>query len=180
MKRVSRAIDHVADVMAILAAASLVTFFLLTIIEVSTRYFAGLSLTWAIELSELGLVYMTFLAAPWILKRAAHVKVELLLGYLNKTTQTWLGLIMSIVGAFVCGILVIYGIRVTIDRIQRGVGSPGYLELPTAFFSIIIPIACIVLTAKFLNLAASNAASLRAPKKEEGTARPPEIKQEGF
>ena len=70
-----------------------------------TRNLFGWAAPWAFDLSEYSLVWMTFLAAPWILLCDRHVRVEILIDALGPRPQRAIGVAVSIVGLIVCAIL---------------------------------------------------------------------------
>ena len=61
--------DRLLDVVSILACILLVFIMLSVCAEVVLRYFLGSPLIWVIEISEMNLLYITFLAIAWVLRR---------------------------------------------------------------------------------------------------------------
>ena len=153
MKLVTKAVaifDRTLDVSVILASA-LLAFTLLSICaEVVLRYFFGSPLSWVVEISEMNLLYITFLAAAWVLRRKGHVKIDLLLNRLKPRTQALLGIIISIIGAIVFMFLIWYGAQVTWDNFLRGTYRSTVLEIPNAAVLFIIPLGSFLLFIQFL------------------------------
>ena len=76
------------DAFAVLAMFILVGLVVCVSMEVVMRYFAGSPTRWVNEFSEYALLWLAFLAAPWILREDAHVKVEMLTETLSPAWRT--------------------------------------------------------------------------------------------
>jgi TRAP-type C4-dicarboxylate transport system permease small subunit len=72
--------------------------------EVVMRYAFGLPTRWVNEFSEYALLWLAFLAGPWVLREHAHVKVELLTDALSAQWQHRLHVTTSVIGAAVCAL----------------------------------------------------------------------------
>jgi TRAP-type C4-dicarboxylate transport system permease small subunit len=117
------------------------------------RYFLNQPLQWIIEITEYALLYITFLATAWLLKREGHVTVDVILNRLGKRTQSFLGIFSSVIGIIVSSCLIWYGVEVAWDHFQRGIYNPTVLEFPKAPIIAIIPLGSLVLLFQFLRRA---------------------------
>jgi TRAP-type C4-dicarboxylate transport system permease small subunit len=108
-------------------------------IEVVLRYFFNKPQVWVIELSEYGLLYITFLAAGWVLKAKAHISIDLVVDRLKQRTKALFSIVHSILITGVSIVLVWYGVRVTWTYFSRGTYNPTILEVPTAAILVVIP-----------------------------------------
>jgi TRAP-type C4-dicarboxylate transport system permease small subunit len=61
------------------------------------------------EIVEYALFAGVFLAAPWVLRLGAHVRVDLLLSGLPKKAASFLSQVLDLVGLLICVILVWFG-----------------------------------------------------------------------
>jgi TRAP-type C4-dicarboxylate transport system permease small subunit len=119
--------------------------------EVILRSFTKLSITWVIEFSEYALLFITFLLAPWLLKRSQHVKVDLVVSKLNPGPKALLNSITSIIGAVICLTVTWYGSSVTWDHFQNGyMITEGYIVFPSFSIMLIIPVCSLLLSIEFL------------------------------
>jgi len=83
-RKIATVYNSVVDYFAYLAGI-LVVFIMITIgIEVVVRKLFGFSIVWAVEYSEHALLYITFLSTAWLLKKGQHVKIDVVLNYLNQ------------------------------------------------------------------------------------------------
>ena len=119
-------------------------------IEVVLRYFFNKPQVWVIELSEYGLLYITFLAAAWVMRADGHIKVELITERLSETTRAFLSIINCILIFGVSFVLFWYGARVTWNYFSKGTYVPTILEIPTAAILAVIPLGGIFLLAQSL------------------------------
>ena len=79
MTRLSRAFGRLLDGLAALAALILLAMVVLTTGDIVLRNLVGRGFDWANEVSEYALYLTTLLAAPWLLRRAQHVRLDLVL-----------------------------------------------------------------------------------------------------
>jgi TRAP-type C4-dicarboxylate transport system permease small subunit len=121
--------------------------------DVLARAFAGRPLTWVLEFTEYGLLYMTFLCAAWVLKTEGHVTNDVLFSRLSPKSQSLLNLITSILGAMICLVLTWFGAGVTWEKLQSGAYQPTPIEPPDFPIFVIIPIGCFLLSIQFVRRA---------------------------
>ena len=134
-----------------LFAGILILFIMVSVTaEVATRYFLGSMMGWVIEVSEYSLLFITFLATAWVLKKERHVKMELVLRRLNPRTQSLLNIITSIIGAIICLIVAWYGVKVTWGSYQIGYIMAKPLRVPQFLILFIIPVGSFLLFIQFL------------------------------
>lgn len=73
------------------------------------------NMPWLYELIEYVLYAGVFLAAPWVLREGAHVRVDLLLTALPRGVALQLERVLDVVGAVVCAALCYYGWRAGLE-----------------------------------------------------------------
>lgn len=118
--------------------------------DVLARNLFGAASPWAFDLSEYSLVWMTFLAAPWILLRDGHVRVEIVVDALGPRAQRFLGLIVSIIGLIVCAVLTWRTGIAAVEYVQGGVMMPRIWHIPRIWPYIAVPFGSAVLTLAFV------------------------------
>ena len=153
MKRLTksaRIFDITINSFAYLAALYLAFILLSVSAGVVMRYFVGQPLNWVLELSEYGLLYITFLAATWILKREGHVKIDLVLDRLTSRTRAIVNIITSIICILVCLTLVWYGSKITVEYFLMGRYEDTPLRIPLAYVLGIIPLGSFLLAIQFI------------------------------
>lgn len=75
---------------------------------------------WLLEVSEYVLFGVTFLAAPWVLRESAHVRVDVLVSNLPEHLKRPLNLSADILGFLISAILTWYALRVMKESLERG------------------------------------------------------------
>ena len=150
MTKIRRIFDRVLDVFGTLAALLLVTMMLAVSVKIFFRYSLHITMIGVDEMSEVTLLYITFLGTAWLLRREGHVTIDVFFIRLKPKNQTHLTVLTSILGAIICLVVVYFGVLATLDMAQRNVVTPTILELPRAAIVVIIPIGSLLLMIQFL------------------------------
>lgn len=85
-----RGYDLVLDVLAAVAAAMLAFMFLAIVYDVTTRNLGVYTVTWVVAVTEYGLLYVTALGTPWLLRERGHVSMEALRSMAPPGLLPWL------------------------------------------------------------------------------------------
>ena len=144
-RKVISVFDKTSGGAAFFAASLLVVIMITVFISVVMRYFLGESIPWVIGYCEVGLVYITFFAAAWVLKREGHVKVDLILSRLGPKSQSSLGILSSTVGAIICLPIVWFGAQVAWDYFRCGWYYTEFYDIPAAPVVVAIPVGFLLL-----------------------------------
>ena len=138
-----------------LAAAGCAVFAFITLAicaEVLLRYGFNRPIFWVVEISEVALLWITFLGTSWVLRNHGHVRVDLLLQFLSPPALRICGLISSGSGALVSLVLVVFGANATWIALARGSYKSTGLDLPTWIVLVVIPVGGALLLLRFLCL----------------------------
>jgi len=149
-------VDRLLITLVCIAAVILAFITLAVCWDVVARAVAKKPLTWVVEFTEYSLLYITFLCAPWVLKKERHVKIDVLLKKLSKKNEALLNSISSLLGACVCSFLVWWGTYVALDHLRRGCYQPTVIEPPDFPLFIVIPVGSCLLMIEFLRAAYVN------------------------
>jgi C4-dicarboxylate transporter DctQ subunit len=150
MEKLSRIFDLVISSGIVLGGVLLVLVMFFVNAEIFTRYIAGHSLIWVVEISETSLLFITFLGVAWVLKRGGHVSVDILVNRLSPRRRSMLNAVTSIVGALAVFPLIWYGAQVTWTHYQKGLYEATALEIPNAAVLFIIPLGSLLLFIQLL------------------------------
>jgi TRAP-type C4-dicarboxylate transport system permease small subunit len=143
-------IERVARWGAYAAAFLILAMSLWITYDVLGRNLFGIASPWAFDLSEYSLVWMTFLAAPWILLRDGHVRIEILVDVLGKPAQRVLGIVVSLIGFAACAILTWRTGIAAIEYYQNTVMMPRIWHIPRIWPYCILPIGGLMLSLTFI------------------------------
>ncbi len=119
-------------------------------VDLALRYFLNAPLLWGTEVTEIFLLYITFLGTAWVFKEEGHVVVDIFSGKAKGRMKKILTAFSYLVIAVVAGIFIYYGIEATYDHYRRGVFNPTILETPIALIIMVIPIGSIPLLLEVL------------------------------
>lgn len=140
--------------LAWLAGLILAGMSLWTTYEVVARYVFLQPTIWAADLSEYGLLWATFLAAPWVLRKGGHVRVEVLIDMLGPRWQRRIGLTVSIIAAVACGILAWRSGLTAYGYFEKGQMIARIWQIPRFLPYLAIPVGSALLSTEFLLRAA--------------------------
>jgi len=114
-------------------------------VDLALRYFLNAPLIWGNEVTEILILYITFLGAAWVFKEDAHVIIDVFTSKTSGKNKRILQVISIFLVGIVSAVLVYYGWVTTYDHYQRKVFNPTILETPIAWIIVIIPIGSIPL-----------------------------------
>lgn len=119
-----------------LGEQSLAALFLFLIVStmgahVFARYFFGAPFSWSEEVARLALIWMTFMAAAFVMAEGRHITVDVLSPRLSVRGQLWLECLSHCIVAFACLLLLFGGSRFV--WYVGKVGSPS-LGIPMSWW----------------------------------------------
>lgn len=118
--------------------------------EILSRLFFGKSLIWVVELSGYGLLYMTFLGAPYLLEKNRHVAIDIVTASLPPRLHMPLSFLVALFGAAICLYAAWYGLLVTIDQYQYGSRETTVLAPPSYLLTWVFPLGLFLLSIQFV------------------------------
>jgi TRAP-type C4-dicarboxylate transport system permease small subunit len=134
----------VAAALVIGALALLVTF------DVIARNSGLGSFPWVVEVSEYSLPLATFLAAPWLLYRNEHVRIDMLLTALPGGVARQIDRVADLIGLGVCAVFVWYGLKVIADSAELGSLVIKTLVFPEWWLFVPVPLCFGLLGIEFI------------------------------
>lgn len=150
MKRILSVLERVEEIFGGVFGVIIGVLAVLMTAEITMRYFNLGSMPWLIEIAEYLLCAGTFLAAPWVLRQGAHIRVDILLvslprGLARRVEQAvdLIGLGASLVFCYYAVIAVAESWRAK-TIIYKTWWTPEWLILAP------VPIACLLLSIEFL------------------------------
>jgi TRAP-type transport system small permease protein len=120
MIKLSALFGRLFDAMAALAALLLLAMVVLVTADIALRNLTRGGFVWANEVSEYSLYLITLLAAPWLLRRGQHIRVDLILAMLPVRHAWVMEAASDIIGCAVSLVLVRYGFAMTHDSWRSG------------------------------------------------------------
>lgn len=145
-----RVVDLITTGMAVMSAVLLSALVLLISVSVVMRYYFGLSVAWSTELGEYFIYIAVMLATPWVLKRDAHVQVDVLLQVLRERTKQRLAVVSNALGLLVTSILFYYGLLATHENYVKGTLSVKVMPVPKYLPLAVVPVAMLFCMFQFM------------------------------
>jgi TRAP-type C4-dicarboxylate transport system permease small subunit len=170
----SRFLDRILTGMAALAGLLLLFITFSISYSIFTRALGFESPVWTVQFNEYSLLWITFLGSAWVLSRRKHVAVDIITGRLGPAGRRIAGVLHSLAGIGVCGVLCWYSSLITLNLFQRGVTDVQAVDIPKHLVLMVIPAGFLVLTAQFLrnlvtSLRGSMAKAQKAAQQESGS-----------
>lgn len=137
----SRALAFIVNFFAFIAGATLVWLMVSVVTSVLMRN-AGLQpFAWLFTSAEYGLLYMTMLGAPWLVREKGHVHIELVTAALPDGARRVVSRIVAIACVLVCVILAWKGVELFLKNIERGDFDTRAYYYPRWMLTIAFPIS---------------------------------------
>lgn len=108
--------------------------------EVLARYFFNAPTIWAAELSQLLLIWGTFLAMSYALRKRQHIRIEILVDRLGPGVQRAFEGFALVFIAVLSLIVVWYGWQIAWDSLVRGRSTGTMLNIPNWWTEMVIPL----------------------------------------
>lgn len=149
MKKLSSLFDRLLSAMGGVSAGLLALGTLVITVEIFIRGLGIGSLPWAIEAVEYALLGVTFLAAPWVLWKGAHVRVDILVEIMPPKMQRAADLLANISGVVVCAVIFYYGLVSTIGLYNSDTRIFRVLVVKEWWLFSLVPFSCALMLIEF-------------------------------
>ncbi len=114
-------------------------------VDVLMRYFFSISFAPIFELTEFGLLWMTFLGAPWLLKIHGHIQIDIVTSHLSTRYRYITQVFASIISGTLLLAMTFYSAKLTFFDFQVGYKLAGVLRASKWPIEIVIPIGFLLL-----------------------------------
>ena len=141
MRIVNRAYLAVLNGMAVVAGATLVWLMVSVIVSVFMRNFGMQPFAWLFTSAEYGLLYMTMLGAPWLVRERGHVHIELVTAVLPEGLRNIISRLVALLCVVVCLVLAYKGFELFITNIQRNDFDVRAYYFPRWLLTITFPLS---------------------------------------
>lgn len=130
MRGLMKAYEWIITALAAVAGAIIVATFMVVVVDVSLRNLRLPTLSWAIPAAEYGLLYVTLLAGPWLLRNKRQVVAESVRVYLPVKARRVLEVGIYVGCLLVCAVIVWAAAHETIGSWRRGDSEQRGIEIP--------------------------------------------------
>jgi C4-dicarboxylate transporter, DctQ subunit len=164
--RMGKAFDRILDGAVVLAGVIVVWQTLSVTINTGLRYLFNSPISGVENFTEYGILWITFLAAAWLLKMNRHIRADIFISHLSAKAQAVIELASTVIGIALCLIMLYYGTMVTADLWASGEKDAFKIQiLPRAVPVAIIPFGFLLLTIQYCRKFFSDLEHLRFPNR---------------
>jgi C4-dicarboxylate transporter DctQ subunit len=114
-------------------------------VDLTLRYFFNSPLLWGTEVTEILLLYITFLGMAWVFREDGHVVIDVFTSQVAGKKKKILNGVSYFLVGIVAAVLVYYGFYTVYDHFRRGVFNPTVIETPIWLIIIVIPVGSVPL-----------------------------------
>jgi TRAP-type C4-dicarboxylate transport system permease small subunit len=152
MTTILRCYDWLIAALAILAGVIVALIFVAVVYDASLRDLGFQPTRWAVPLSEIGLLYITMLSAPWLLRSKGQIVVETLRKPMPMRARVWLERATYVFCIGVCAIMTWSAAVEGLDAINRGDVERLAIEIPLYLTYLPLIVGFFLLGCEFLRL----------------------------
>ena len=149
MRPLIRVYDFLLYTMAFIAAATLIWLMVSVVLSVAMRNFGVQPWAWLFTSSEYGLLYMTMLGAPWLVRERGHVHIELVTAALPPSLRRIVSRGVAAACVAVSLILAWYGLELFLTNIERNDFDVRAYFYPRWLLTVTFPIAFTFMAVEF-------------------------------
>ena len=153
MDRVSALYGKLLEGLALVACALLFLMMLMICADVLLRnvpMFGLRGIDWSNEVSEGMLYLITMMAAPWLLRRGQHIRLDVILAALPARLAWLMEAVADVVGFAVCVLLIRYSLIMTFDSFRHGSITIKNLVFPEWWTLAPLPACFVLLAVEFI------------------------------
>jgi len=145
-----RIMNRVNSLFVLIAAIMLIGLMVLVNADLLLRFFFRSPILGVTEITEIFLLYITFLGAAWVYRDDGHVVVDVLLYNLVAGSKKFFTIQNHVIVGIISFVIMYYGFLTTFDHYTRGVCNPTILETPIALAVGVIPVGAAALLLEIL------------------------------
>lgn len=148
-----RVYDRLLAVLAILAGAAVAGMFVLIIVDVAARELVGSSFNFTIGLVEYGLLYLTMLAAPYLLRQGDHIRITSIVSRLPDRYRPGLERAVALVCALATALVAYVSVELLIEKIEGDTVDIRGIDFPSWLIIVPLPLGYGLIAIEFLRMA---------------------------
>lgn len=164
MDVLNRLLDRAIDALAMLAGAIIAAIVLALTLNVVLRALFRSGVFGMVDAIEMGIMVTTFIAAPWVLRKNAHVAVDILLFALQPHHRRRVERVTALLGAALSAIVCWAAFRALVIAWSRGATARGVLAVPEWVLLLAPSLGMALLTVVFMRQALSADRSIGASR----------------
>ena len=149
MATVAALYRRLLELLAVVAGLMLAVMAFAIVLDVVVRNLGLQPPAHTLTFTEYGLLYLTMLAAPWLVREKGHVHIELVTAALSPRPRFWLTRVVYALCVLTCAVIFYFGLEVTIAHYQRSVIDVRSFDMPRWLLTASIPLSFGLMTIEF-------------------------------
>jgi C4-dicarboxylate transporter, DctQ subunit len=149
MPALARAYRFLIDAMAVVAGAMLVWLMVSVVVSVAMRNAGMQPFAWLFTSAEYGLLYLTMLGAPWLVRERGHVHIELVTSALPPATQRFVSRAVAALCVLICAFLAWKGLDLVLTNIARNDFDVRAYFFPRWLLTVTLPVSFGLMAVEF-------------------------------
>ncbi len=149
MQALYRGYSALVYAMALIAGATLVWLMVSVIASVAMRNLGLQPFAWLFTSNEYGLLYMTMLGAPWLVREKGHVHIELVTAALPEGLRRIVSRAVALACVIVCVILAWQGYELLAKNLERNDFDVRAYYFPRWMLTITFPLSFGIMAIEF-------------------------------
>jgi C4-dicarboxylate transporter DctQ subunit len=137
------------ELLAVVAGVLLAAIAVAIVVDVVVRNLGLQPPAHTLTLTEYGLLYVTMLGAPWLVREKGHVYIELLTAAVSPRTRFWLTRVVYALCVLTCAVVFWFSLDVTIAHYQRDVIDVRSFDMPRWLLTASMPLSFGLMTIEF-------------------------------
>jgi TRAP-type C4-dicarboxylate transport system permease small subunit len=148
--RLSPLLARLFDLLAAVAALTLLAMVTLVTADILLRNSAGVGFAWSNEVTEYALYLITLLTAPWLLRRGQHVRIDMMLVIVPPRLAWTMEALADTIGLAASLMLAWYGAVMTAQSARLGSLTIKNLVFPEWWLLAPLPICFALVALEFV------------------------------
>lgn len=144
-KTMESIVEGFNKVLVSIASLMMAGLMIIVCVDLTLRYFFNSPLLWGTEVTEILLLYITFLGMAWVFREDGHVVIDVFTSQVTGRKKKILNGVSYFLVGIVAAVLVYYGFYTVYDHFRRGVFNPTVIETPIWLIIVVIPIGSVPL-----------------------------------
>jgi len=150
MTRLSVLTERLFNLLAAVAAVTLLAMVTLVTADIVLRNTIGFGFAWSNEVTEYALYLITLLTAPWLLRRGQHVRIDMVLVIVPPRVAWTMEAVADILGLAASLVLIWYGTVMTGQSTRLGSLTIKNLVFPEWWLLVPLPICFALIAIEFV------------------------------
>ena len=152
MIRLIRLYDGLIKLLAHTASVAIAAVFVLIVVDVSMRTAGFRPPVFSSAVSEYSLLYMTMLAAPWLVRERGHVRIDSFLSFLPLNAKLTIERMLIVICIALCLLAAYLSAEFAIEFWRKGEIDIRSIEIPRALLFLPLVIGFFLCAMEFLRL----------------------------